>query len=120
MEIVAALGENTFFSDTDGVFTTTATLLLASPLGPVHASVYVRVAAVVGVIVLLPLIGCAPLQSPLAVQEVTLRADQVRAIGWPTYTLVALVVSLTVGGAGVTVRGAEAVVLPPMPLQVTE
>ena len=50
---------------------------LPDPPAPEHVSVYVSVAAALGVTVLVPLVPSAPLQAPLAVHEVAFVEDQV-------------------------------------------
>ena len=63
----------------------------------------------------------APLQPPDAVQAVALVEDQVNVDAAPLATLVGLAVSVTVGvlGAGVTVTVADALALPPAPVQLS-
>lgn len=61
----------------------------------------------------------APIQPPEAVQPVALVDDQLSVDTAPVARLAGLAVSVTVGmgGAGMTVTVAEALVLPPAPVQ---
>ena len=67
----------------------------------------------------LPEVALAPLQAPLAVQEVALVADQLRVLAWPAAIVAGLALKLSVGaGAAVTVTVVVLAALPPAPEQV--
>ena len=66
-----------------------------------------------------PEVERAPLQPPEAVQPVALVDDQFSVAEPPLATLVGVAVSVTVGAAGVTATVAEALALPPAPLQLS-
>ena len=66
-----------------------------------------------------PEVERAPLQPPEAVQPVALVDDQFSVAAAPLATLVGVAVSVTVGAAGVTVTVADALALPPAPLQLS-
>ena len=73
----------------------------------------------VGLTLCVPLVTSAPVQPPLAVQEVAFVLDQVRVEVLPEAIVVGLAESVTVGaGATVTVALTGAVV-PPAPVQVS-
>lgn len=90
-------------SDTVGVAlpppppTFTVTLAEPDPLVPVQVSVYAVV--LVGETVAMPLVAFAPVQPPLAVQEVALVVDQVKFELLPDVIVVGLAVKVTVGVA---------------------
>ena len=86
---------------------------------PEQVSVYEAVPAAVGVTVSVPLVGCVPLQAPLAVQDVAFVEDQVSVALCPSVIDVGLIERVTVGAAALTVNVADAVALPPAPLQVS-
>jgi hypothetical protein len=66
-----------------------------------------------------PLVACAPLQAPEAVQEVAFVDDQARVELPPLVTVLGLAVKLTVGAGAVTETVADCAALPPAPLQVS-
>jgi hypothetical protein len=90
------------------------------PPGPVQAREYVVVA--VGETSSVPLIACAPVQPPEAVQVVALVLDQVSVELPPVVIDVGLELSATVGSGDVTVTVAEAgvAVVPPGPVHAIE
>ncbi len=102
----------------------TVTVALAGvavvPPGPVHASAYVVVA--VGETKSVPLIACAPVQPPEAVQVVALVLDQLSVELLPAVIDAGLALSATVGSGDVTVTVAEAgvTVVPPGPVHASE
>ena len=65
-----------------------------------------------------PLTGMAPLQPPLAVQEVVFDEDQVKVEALPATTALGFALIETVGAADDTVMVAAWVALPPGPVQV--
>ena len=86
---------------------------------PEQLSVYDSVPAAVGVTVSVPLVAWVPLQAPLAVQDVAFVEDQVSVALCPSVIDVGLIERVTVGAAALTVNVADAVALPPAPLQVS-
>ena len=66
-----------------------------------------------------PLEGSAPLQAPEAVQELALALDQLNVLAWPTGTVAGLAERLSVGG-GRPVTETLCVVVPPVPVQLSE
>lgn len=67
-----------------------------------------------------PLVACAPLHAPLAVQEVALVLLQVSVEVAPVTTLPGLAESVTVGsGSALTVTVADCAAVPPVPVQVS-
>jgi hypothetical protein len=77
------------------------------------------VVVLVGLTLFVPLVASAPVQPPLAVQEVALVLDQVRVELAPDAMVVGLADRVTVGaGATVTVALAGELV-PPAPVQVS-
>lgn len=66
----------------------------------------------------MPLVDCEPLHAPEAAQEVALVDDHVSVELFPRTTEVGLTEIVTVGGGVVTVRLADALALPPAPVQV--
>ena len=73
----------------------------------------------VGLTLWLPVSARLPDQAPEAVQEVASLEDQLSTLLSPALMLVGSALRLTVGAVGVlTVTVAEAVALPPAPLQV--
>jgi hypothetical protein len=86
---------------------------------PEQVSVYEAVPAAVGVTVSVPLVGCVPLQAPLAVQDVAFVEDQVSVALCPSASEAGLIESVTLGAAALTVNVADALALPPAPLQVS-
>ena len=66
-----------------------------------------------------PEIERAPLQPPEAVQPVALVDDQFSVAAAPLATLLGVAVSVTVGAGGLTVTVADALALPPAPLQLS-
>jgi hypothetical protein len=68
----------------------------------------------------LPLVLCVPLQAPLAVQEVALVELQVSVALLPSLIVVGETEIVTVAAAGAfTVTVADALALPPLPMQVS-
>ena len=65
-----------------------------------------------------PLLGMAPVQLPLAVQEVALVADQVSVELLPEVMALGPALKMTVGAAVETVTVALCAALPPSPVQV--
>ena len=65
-----------------------------------------------------PLIALAPVQPPLAVQEVALVADQLRVAALPFVTVLGLLAKVTVGVGLVTDTVADCAAAPPVPVQV--
>jgi hypothetical protein len=65
-----------------------------------------------------PVRGSAPLQPPLAVQEVALVEDQLNVALLPEVTVLGLLLKLTVGAAAVTVTVVDCDAVPPEPVQV--
>jgi hypothetical protein len=66
-----------------------------------------------------PLAGLTPLQSPPALQELALLADQFSVEPAPLFTVLGLALRLIVGADDFTVMLADCDVLPPLPLQVS-
>ena len=91
----------------------------AEPPVPVHVSVYLAV-AVRAAVFCEPLAGSAPLQPPVAAQEVALLEDHVKVEAAPLATVLGLAVRVTVGAGVVTVTVADCAALPPLPVQVRE
>jgi hypothetical protein len=89
----------------------------ASPPVPVQASVKVALAFRVPVDCV-PLTGFAPLQPPLALQEVVFDEDQVKVEALPASTTLGFALIVTAGAAFHTVMVAAWVALPPGPVQV--
>jgi hypothetical protein len=77
------------------------------PPAPAQVRVYVSVPAAVGVTVMLPPVGSAPLQAPLAMQEVAPVDDQVRVALCPSAIEPLLNASCTLGATAL---------MPPPPL----
>jgi hypothetical protein len=95
---------------------------LAEPPAPVQVSVKLVVPAdVIVPVAAVPLVALVPLQPPDALQDVALVEDQVRVADLPVVVEVGLTLNATVGGgvAGLTVRRAEALAVPPAPVQVS-
>jgi hypothetical protein len=66
-----------------------------------------------------PVVGWEPLQSPLAIQVLALVVLQLSTVDCPELSVAGEAVRVTVGGGGaVTITVAEALALPPSPLQV--
>lgn len=112
-------------SDTVGAggdVTVTTTVFDPVPPGPVHVSVKAAVAGKAPVVAE-PLVGRAPLQPPLAVQEVALVDDQVSVELSLVMILVGFAESETVGdgggGGAVTTIVAELDAVPPEPVHVS-
>ncbi|MCS6946597.1 MAG: hypothetical protein NZM12_03165 [Steroidobacteraceae bacterium] len=82
-----------------GFVTVTVTDACALPPGPLQLSVKLVLAVRLPVLAL-PLVGCAPLQPPDAVQEVAFELLQVSWLAPPEFTEVGLAVSCTVGAGG--------------------
>jgi hypothetical protein len=97
-----------------------ATLVAFALADPEQANMYVADPAALGVTTMVPLVACVPVHAPLAVQEVALVEDQVSVALCPTMIEVGLTVRVTVGAgvAAVTVKAADALALPPAPVQV--
>jgi hypothetical protein len=71
-----------------------------------------------GVSVIVPLVACAPLHAPLAVQDAAFVDDQVSVVPEPTVISDGDSEMFTVGaGGGFTVRVAELLPAPPVPVQ---
>ena len=68
----------------------------------------------------LPEVALAPDQAPEAVQEVAFVEDQVSVEDAPFAIDAGFAVSVTVGTGGATVTSADALALPPNPVQVRE
>jgi hypothetical protein len=66
-----------------------------------------------------PLTDLTPLQSPPALQELALVADQFRVEPVPLFTVLGLALKLIVGADVFTVMLTDCDVLPPLPLQVS-
>jgi len=66
-----------------------------------------------------PFTDRTPLQSPLALQELALVADQFRVEPAPLFTVLGLALRLIVGADDFTVTLTDCAVLPPLPLQVS-
>lgn len=100
--------------------TATAAVAAAEPPAPLQVRVKL-VPALSAAVAWVPLVARVPVQPPLAVQAVALVADQVSELVPPAATDVGLADSVTVGAAGVTggltVTVAEALVVPPVPVQ---
>jgi len=105
-------------SDTVGAGGMTVTVADALPVppGPVHARVNVPV-LVKAPVDWLPEVVLVPVHAPEATQEVALAEDQVRVEVAPLVTDVGLAVSDTVGAGGMTVTVADALPVPPAPVQ---
>jgi len=89
------------------------------PPVPVHVKEY-ELGIVIAPVLCVPLVALAPLQPPVAVQEVALVELQVSVELPPLATEVGFAVNVTVG-AGTTVTVAVATLLvPPVPLQLKE
>jgi hypothetical protein len=100
------------------MLTRTVDTLLVPPV-PVHVKEY-ELAIVTAPVLCVPLVALAPLQPPVAVQEVALVELHVNVELPPLAMEVGLAVNVTVG-AGTTVTVAVAIELvPPVPLQVKE
>lgn len=67
---------------------------------------------------LLPLVACAPLQPPDAVQAVALALDQVSVAAEPEPTVLGLALKLTVGSGELTVMMTDCEAAPPGPSQI--
>lgn len=127
-EIVAAppLVTDTGFADNDSVgageaVTLTTTFLVTVPPLPVQASVNVLLAVSAPVETLVPEVGLPPDQAPEAVHELALVADQLRFDAPPLATDTGLALNDSVGaGAAATVTVTDLVLLPPVPVQVSE
>jgi hypothetical protein len=105
-------------SDTVGAggMTVTVADALAVPPGPVHARVNV-LAIVSTPLDWLPEMPLLPVHAPEATQEVASVEDQVRLEAPPLVIDVGLAVSDTVGAGGMTVTVADALPVPPGPVQ---
>jgi hypothetical protein len=105
-------------SDTVGAggMTVTVADALPDPPGPVQARVNVPV-LVSAPLDWLPEVVLVPVHAPEATQDVASVDDQVRAEELPLATDVGLAVRDTVGTGGVTVTVAEALPVPPAPVQ---
>jgi hypothetical protein len=100
---------------TGGVTVTVAEALPVPP-APVQASVNVPV-PVSTPLDWLPEVVLVPVHAPEATQEVALAEDQVRVEDAPLVTDVGLAVSDTVGAGGMTATVADALPVPPGPVQ---
>ena len=106
-----------------GVVTITLADVDADPPSPEQLSVYTLVPTSVGCSSKVPPVGSNPLQAPLATQLVALVDDQVSVVPWPSATVEGLAFRVTVGagggggGAAVTVKLADAELVPPSPVQ---
>src|SRR5258706_9850360 len=96
--------------------TVTVVEVLAVPPSPVHARPNVAV-LVSGTLDWLPEVVLVPVHAPEATQDVASVDDQVRVEELPLAIDVGLAVSDTVGTGGVTVTVAEALPVPPAPVQ---
>jgi hypothetical protein len=100
-----------------GMVTVTVADCVALPPAPVHVSVNVDVAAR-ATVVKLPVVACAPLHAPLALQVVALVLVQFKLVLEPDMTVEGVALSVTVGSGAVTTTVADCAVLPPAPVQV--
>lgn len=99
--------------------TVTLVVAMLDPPGPAHVSVKL-VVAVSAPVKKLPLLLCAPLHPPEAVQEVALVVVQLKVAVPPTTTVDGVGERLMVGGADAsTVTMVEATVEPPGPVQLS-
>ena len=79
-----------------------------------------KVVAVRGPVLCDPLVAFAPLQPPLAVHEVAFVLDQVRVAALPLMTVLGLADNVTDGGGlETTLTVVEAVLVPPLPVQLS-
>jgi hypothetical protein len=102
-----------------GAVTVNVADCLALPPAPVQVRVYASLPVAVGVSVAVPLVAWVPLHAPLAVQDVAFVEDQVRVAVAPRTIEVGLTDIVTVGtGGALTDTVANALALPPLPLQV--
>jgi hypothetical protein len=74
---------------------------------PLQVNEYTALPTAVGVTLVEPLAGCAPLQAPLAVHAVPLLEDQVTVALWPAVTVVGL--------TAMVMAAADMPLLPPPP-----
>jgi hypothetical protein len=107
-------------SDTVGAggFTVTVVLAWAVPPAPLQSSVKL-VVAVKAPVDCVPLVGCAPLQPPEAVQLVALLVLQPSVVAAPLLIVPGLADSVTAGAGVFTVTVVLASELPPAPLQLS-
>jgi hypothetical protein len=113
---VGLAASDTVGTGAGGAPTVTVVEVLAVPPSPVHASPNVAV-PVSAPLDWLPEVVLVPVHAPDATQEVALAEDQVRVEDAPLVTDVGLAISDTVGTGGVTVTVAEALPVPPAPVQ---
>jgi hypothetical protein len=113
-ELGAALTKTVGAAD----FTDTVADCVALPPGPVHVNEYVEL-PVTAPVDTEPLRPLEPLQLPVAAQEVALLLDQVSEAAAPEFTVLGVVVNVTVGAALDTVTVADCVAEPPAPVQVS-
>jgi hypothetical protein len=113
---VGLAANDTVGTGAGGAPTVTVVEVLAVPPSPVHASPNVAV-LVSGTLDWLPEVVLVPVHAPEATQEVALAEDQVRVEDAPLVTDVGFAVSDTVGAGGMTVTVADALPVPPGPVQ---
>jgi hypothetical protein len=98
---------------------TVALAMLLDPPGPAQVNRYESV-AVIAPVLCVPLVALVPLQPPVAVHEVALVELHVSVDAAPLATEIGFAVRVTVG-TGMTVTVAVArLLVPPVPLQVSE
>jgi hypothetical protein len=100
------------------MLTRTVDALLVPPV-PEHVKEY-ELGIVIAPVLCVPLVALVPLQPPVAVQEVALVELHVSVEATPLTTAVGFAVNVAVGVAMMVTVAVAAVLVPPVPLQVSE